>query len=162
MFRSMSGSVPPCVNAEIIKSLQRLREEREELDREIMTEQVFQAETQTEVTSLNGILQKIGERVSQKKQLRSEYDRTIQETESAYAQIQESSQSLLCILRSDAVFLMDDEGSKPREKRRRIFGPSAAAVNQRLWNSGPLGQHMIEREAAEAGIPVEFMFRASV
>ncbi len=50
-------------------------------------------------------LQKMNESLTRKIQARTEYDKTIQETEAAYMKILESSQTLLHVLKRESVNL---------------------------------------------------------
>merc|ERR1712083_696549 len=89
------GSTLQGYNNELVKSVEDLREKREELNRQI----------QKELSILTDRLQKINESLVRKTQARSEYDKTIQETEAAYMKILESSQTLLHVLKRETVNL---------------------------------------------------------
>ncbi|CAJ1373026.1 unnamed protein product [Effrenium voratum] len=82
-------------NNELVKSIEDLREKREELNRQILKEEEDKAKIQKELSILTDRLQKINESLVRKTQARNEYDKTIQETEAAYMKILESSQTLL-------------------------------------------------------------------
>jgi len=56
-------------------------------------------------------LSTINEQLARKIQARNEYDRTIQETESAYMKILESSQTLLQVLKRETVNLVKKKQS---------------------------------------------------
>ena len=89
-------------NNELVKSIEDLREKREELNRQILKEEEDKAKIQKELSILTDRLQKVNESLVRKTQARNEYDKTIQETEAAYMKILESSQTLLHALRSVA------------------------------------------------------------
>jgi|ERR1712216_1106785 len=92
-------------NNELVKSIEDLREKREELNRQILKEEEDKAKIQKELSILTDRLQKINESLVRKTQARNEYDKTIQETEAAYMKILESSQTLLHVLKRETVNL---------------------------------------------------------
>merc|ERR1712060_502877 len=92
-------------NNELVKSIEDLREKREELNRQILKEEEDKAKLQKELSILTDRLQKINESLVRKTQARNEYDKTIQETEAAYMKILESSQTLLHVLKRETVNL---------------------------------------------------------
>lgn len=82
-----------------------MREKREELNRQILSEEEDKAKVQKELAILTDRLQRLNESLVRKTQARNEYDRTIQETEAAYMKILESSQTLLHVLKRETVNL---------------------------------------------------------
>merc|ERR1712100_754389 len=92
-------------NNELVKSVEDLREKREELNRQVLKEEEDKAKIQRELSILTDRLQKINESLVRKTQARNEYDKTIQETEAAYMKILESSQTLLHVLKRETVNL---------------------------------------------------------
>ncbi|CAE7472398.1 DIP13 [Symbiodinium natans] len=92
-------------NNELVKSIEDLREKREELNRQILKEEEDKAKVQKELSLLTDRLQKVNESLVRKTQARNEYDKTIQETEAAYMKILESSQTLLHVLKRETVNL---------------------------------------------------------
>merc|ERR1712196_559903 len=92
-------------NNELVKSIEDLREKREELNRQILKEEEDKAAIQRELSILTDRLQRINESLVRKTQARNEYDKTIQETEAAYMKILESSQTLLHVLKRETVNL---------------------------------------------------------
>ncbi|CAJ1418898.1 unnamed protein product [Effrenium voratum] len=92
-------------NNELVKSIEDLREKREELNRQILKEEEDKAKIQKELSILTDRLQKVNESLVRKTQARNEYDKTIQETEAAYMKILESSQTLLHVLKRETVNL---------------------------------------------------------
>lgn len=105
-------------NAELVKCIEELREKREEVDRQIRVEEEDKSKVQREIAALTERLQKLNgmfffelflhykESLTRKTQARSEYDKTIQETEAAYMKILESSQTLLHVLKRESVNLV--------------------------------------------------------
>mmetsp|Transcript_65958 Transcript_65958/g.178316 ORF Transcript_65958/g.178316 Transcript_65958/m.178316 type:complete len:91 (+) Transcript_65958:53-325(+) len=69
------------------------------------------------------------------------HDDLIAKSESAYKDIVREAKSAL------------RGAMEPARKRQ------GAVVSQLLWQSGPVGQEMVEREAAEAGVPVAALFQ---
>ena len=97
-------------NNEPVKSIEDLREKREELNRQIIKEEEDKAKLQKETSVLTDRLQKLNESLMRKTQARNEYDKTIQETEAAYMKILESSQTLLHVLKRETVNLTKSKG----------------------------------------------------
>jgi len=93
-------------NNELVKCIEDLREKREEINRQILKEEEEKAKIQRDLSILTDRLSKINEALMRKMQARSEYDRTIQETEGAYMKILESSQTLLQVLKRETVTLV--------------------------------------------------------
>ena len=92
-------------NNELVKCIEDLREKREEVNRQILKEEEEKAKIQRDLSILTDRLSTINEALARKIQARNEYDRTIQETESAYMKILESSQTLLQVLKRETVNL---------------------------------------------------------
>mmetsp|Transcript_21458 Transcript_21458/g.27924 ORF Transcript_21458/g.27924 Transcript_21458/m.27924 type:complete len:123 (+) Transcript_21458:68-436(+) len=86
-------------NNELVKCIEDLREKREEVNRAILKEEEEKAKIQKDLSILTDRLSKINEALARKVQARNEYDKTIQETETAYMKILESSQTLLHVLK---------------------------------------------------------------
>eukprot|EP00913_Durusdinium_trenchii_P014043 g13184.t1 len=119
-------------NNELVKSIEDLREKREELNRQILKEEEDKAKIQkehevwelllSELSILTDRLQKVNESLVRKTQARNEYDKTIQETEAAYMKILESSQTLLHVLKRETVNLTKNkQSSDPRHQKDRVF-----------------------------------------
>eukprot|EP00927_Polykrikos_kofoidii_P076402 TRINITY_DN7344_c0_g1_i1.p1 TRINITY_DN7344_c0_g1~~TRINITY_DN7344_c0_g1_i1.p1 ORF type:complete len:130 (-),score=42.33 TRINITY_DN7344_c0_g1_i1:272-607(-) len=102
---SSQGATLQNYNNELVKSIEDLREKREELNRQILKEEEDKAKIQKELSILTDRLQKLNESLVRKTQARNEYDKTIQETEGAYMKILESSQTLLHVLKRETVNL---------------------------------------------------------
>lgn len=111
-------------NNELVKCIEDLRDKREELNKTIIKvcstkedslhlhqqEEDDKTKIQREISILSEKLQKMNESLSRKIQARSEYDKTIQETEAAYMKILESSQTLLHVLKRESVNLTKKKG----------------------------------------------------
>ena len=98
-------------NNQLVKCIEDLREKREEVNRQILTEEEEKAKIQKDLAILTERLSKINESLQRKQQARSEYDQTIQETEAAYMKILESSQTLLHVLKRESVNLVKKQSS---------------------------------------------------
>lgn len=93
-------------NNELVKCIEDLREKREEINRQIIKEEEDKTKILKDIAVLNERLTILNESLARKNQARSEYDRTLQETESAYMKILESSQTLLGVLKRESVNLV--------------------------------------------------------
>ena len=93
-------------NNELVKCIEDLREKREEINRQILKDEEDKAKIQRDISVLTDLLSKIYENLTRKVAARTEYDRTIQETEGAYMKILESSQTLLQVLKRESVTLV--------------------------------------------------------
>ena len=94
-------------NNELVKCIEDLREKREDINKQISKDEEEKAKIQRDLSKLTDRLAHINEGLARKIQARNEYDRTIQETESAYMKILESSQTLLQVLRRESVSLIN-------------------------------------------------------
>lgn len=92
-------------NTELVKCIEDLREQREELNRGILKDEEEKARIQKDLTLLTERLAKLNEDLARKMQARNEFDATIQETEAAYMKILESSQTLLAVLKRESASL---------------------------------------------------------
>lgn len=92
-------------NSELMTCIEDLREKREELNRAILREEEEKAKIQKDLSMLTDRLSKINENLAKRMQARTEYDRTIEETEQAYMKILESSQTLLSVLKRESATL---------------------------------------------------------
>ena len=92
-------------NNQLVSCLEELKESKATLDSQIsgMEQEKYSIEKQLGV--LTEKLSKVNERLNKKVEARSEYDRAIQETESAYLKILESSQTLLHVLKRESTTL---------------------------------------------------------
>merc|ERR1712204_97322 len=88
-------------NSDLVKCLQDLRQKRELVNKEIVSEEREKGRVQKQLAELTEQLQRLNDSISRKSQSRNDYDKTIQETESAYMKILESSQTLLHVLKRE-------------------------------------------------------------
>ena len=102
MSASGAGATLQNYNNELVRSIEDLREKREELNRQIAVDEQEKGGLTTQLTTLTNRLQKVNDSLVRKTQARNEYDKTIQETEAAYMKILESSQTLMHVLKREA------------------------------------------------------------
>merc|ERR1712232_424653 len=95
------GAAMQNYNNELVKSIVELHEKRDELNRQILAEEEDKARIQKELSILTDRLHKVSESLAHKTKAWNEYDKTIQETEAAYARILESSQTLLHVMKRE-------------------------------------------------------------
>ena len=88
-----------------ISGIEDLREKREEVNRSIAKDEEEKAKIQNDLRILTERLARLNDNLARKIASRNEYDKTIQETEAAYAKIMESSQTLLHVLKRESVNL---------------------------------------------------------
>jgi len=97
-------------NNQLVACLEELKEQRDTLSQLIQKEEAEKGEIQHELALLTEKLTAINrnfhpESLAKKLKARSEYEQTIQETESAYLKILESSQTLLHVLKREGMTL---------------------------------------------------------
>merc|ERR1711972_1276514 len=92
-------------NSELVSCIEDLREKREELNRSIAADEEEKAKIQNDLRILTERLSRINDNLAKKIASRTEYDKTITETEAAYSKILESSQTLLHVLKRESVNL---------------------------------------------------------
>merc|ERR1711924_130028 len=92
-------------NSELVKCIEDLREKREELNKSIAADEEEKAKIQNDLRILTERLSRINDNLARKIASRTEYDKTITETEAAYSKILESSQTLLYVLKRESVNL---------------------------------------------------------
>merc|ERR1711933_145379 len=92
-------------NNELVNCIEELREKREELNRSIASDEEEKAKIQNDLRILTERLSRINDNLAKKIASRTEYDKTITETEAAYSKILESSQTLLHVLKRESVNL---------------------------------------------------------
>eukprot|EP00891_Asterochloris_glomerata_P008097 jgi/Astpho2/8097/fgenesh1_pm.00120_%23_15_t len=90
-------------NNELVKCIDDLREKREEVQKQIQNEEGEKAKIQQDLQVLTKRLSHINDSLARKIATRTEYEKVIQETESAYVKILESSQTLLTVLKRESV-----------------------------------------------------------
>eukprot|EP01083_Nonionella_stella_P083146 229745_1 len=88
-------------NNDLVKCLTDLRQKRDIVHKEIISEEREKARVQKQLAELTEQLQRLNNSISRKSQTKHDYDKTIQETEAAYMKILESSQTLLHVLKRE-------------------------------------------------------------
>ncbi|KAJ8286802.1 hypothetical protein GJAV_G00043430 [Gymnothorax javanicus] len=99
---SQQGAAMQTYNNELVKCLEELCSKRDELNRQIQKEEEEKTRLQREIHLLTEKLSRVNESLARRNATRSEFDRTIAETEAAYMKILESSQTLLSVLKREA------------------------------------------------------------
>ncbi|KNC53978.1 sjoegren syndrome nuclear autoantigen 1 [Thecamonas trahens ATCC 50062] len=107
---AQQGATLQNFNNELVKSIEELREKREQISRAILKEEEEKAKISNDLRILTERLSRINESLARKISARNEYDKTIQETEQAYMKILESSQTLLHVLKRETVNLNKQVG----------------------------------------------------
>lgn len=92
-------------NTELVKCIEDLRQRREDIHREVLRQEEMKAKIHQDIQLMTKRLAEINEELAKNLQTRSEFDRTIQETEAAYMKILESSSTLLQVLKRETVSL---------------------------------------------------------
>lgn len=90
-------------NNELVKCIDDLREKREEILKTLRDDEGEKAKIQSDLQTLTKRLAQVNDSIARKNETRVEYDKVIQETEAAYLKILESSQTLLTVLKREAV-----------------------------------------------------------
>jgi len=106
-------------NDEMTKSIESLRQKRDDWNRQISAVEEEKANIQESVSKLTDRLEKLDQSLVEKAWKRQEYDQTIRETEAAYDQILQSSQDLLQTLKRGAVSLSSKEKATQGKGQRR-------------------------------------------
>merc|ERR1712070_941921 len=99
------GSTLQNYDNELVGCIEELREKREELNRSIAADEEEKAKIQNDLRILTEQLSRINDNLARKIASRTEYDKTITETEAAYQKILESSQTLLHVLKRESTNL---------------------------------------------------------
>ena len=99
------GSTLQNYNSELVACIEELRDKREELNKSIAQDEEEKAKIQNDLRILTERLARINDNLARKVSSRTEYDKTITETEAAYSKIMESSQTLLHVLKRESVNL---------------------------------------------------------
>ncbi|EIE21425.1 deflagellation inducible protein [Coccomyxa subellipsoidea C-169] len=94
------GSLPNH-NVELLKCIQELQAKRLEVSKQISSEEAERQKLQQDLAVLTSRLSHIDASLLRKTAVRDEYDKVIRETEGAYEQIVQSSQTLLTILKKE-------------------------------------------------------------
>lgn len=96
------GAALQSQNNELVKCIEDLKEKRELLARSIREDEAEKSKIQQDLQTLTRRLTQINDALSKKHQARSDYDKIVQETETAYSKIVESSHTLLNVLKKEA------------------------------------------------------------
>lgn len=99
---SQQGAALQNYNNELVKCIEDLCAKRDELQRQILIEEEDKHKLENEIRLSSEKLAKINENLAKKITARTEFDRTISETEAAYMKILESSQTLLNVLKRES------------------------------------------------------------
>lgn len=102
---AQAGATLQNYNNDLVRCIEELREKREDLNRSVAQDEEEKAKIQNDLRILTERLARINDNLARKVASRNEYDKTIQETEAAYAKIMESSQTLLHVLKRESVNL---------------------------------------------------------
>ena len=92
---SQQGAALQNYNNELVKCIEDLCAKRDELQRVVLMEEEEKHKLENEIRIASEKLARINEGLAKKITARTEFDRTISETEAAYMKILESSQTLL-------------------------------------------------------------------
>eukprot|EP00047_Mylnosiga_fluctuans_P006771 m.249008 g.249008 ORF g.249008 m.249008 type:complete len:110 (-) comp15926_c0_seq1:117-446(-) len=106
---SQQGATLQTYNNELVKCIEDLRRKRDELQETIQLEEDSKTKLQREMQEISEKISKVTESLARKIATRNELDRTISETEAAYAKILESSQTLLHVLKRGVVSMGDGQ-----------------------------------------------------
>ena len=88
-------------NNGLVACLQELRQKREQVHKEVLSEEREKERIQKQLADLTQQLHRLNGSIQHKTQSRNDFDKTIQETEAAYMKILESSQTLLHVLKRE-------------------------------------------------------------
>ncbi|KAI8512418.1 PREDICTED: Sjoegren syndrome nuclear autoantigen 1 homolog [Branchiostoma belcheri] len=124
---AQQGAALQSYNNELVKCIEDLCAKRDELHRQILTEEEEKTKIQNDIRILTERLAKVNESLSKKMATRNEFDRTIAETEAAYMKILESSQTLLNVLKREATTLKEPtaaSSSPPPQKGTKKDQPA--------------------------------------
>ena len=92
-------------NTELIKMLETIKENRDEVQIEIDAEETEKRQIEEQMRMLTMRLQELNDSLGKKYNTRHEFDKTISETENAFNKILESSQTLLHVLKKEGASL---------------------------------------------------------
>ncbi|TRZ03566.1 hypothetical protein DNTS_013484, partial [Danionella cerebrum] len=109
------GAVLASHPALCLSGIEELCCKREDLNRLIQQEEAEKARLQHDIRVLNEKLSRVNESLAHRLNARTEFDRTIAETEAAYMKILESSQTLLSVLKKETGNLT--KATEPRSSK---------------------------------------------
>ena len=92
-------------NSELVKSLEGIRERRENLLVDMKKDTEEKNEIEQTIEKLSQELEELNANLIEKEELKNEYDKVISNTELAYYKLLEGSQTLLAILKRDEASL---------------------------------------------------------
>ncbi|BFZ20410.1 hypothetical protein BsWGS_23449 [Bradybaena similaris] len=110
---SHQGAALQSYNNELVKCIEELCSKRDEIHRSILQEEEEKQKLQNDIRVLTEKLAKVNESLAKKMASRSEFDKTIAETEAAYMKILESSQTLLSVLKRESQSLREKPSPAP-------------------------------------------------
>ena len=84
---TQQGATLQNYNNELVKCIEDLREKREEVNRSIAKDEEEKAKIQNDLRILTERLARINDNLARKVSSRTEYDKTITETEAAYSKV---------------------------------------------------------------------------
>lgn len=90
---------------ELVTLIEDLKERRTELDRVIKKEEDEKLRLAAEIKNLNDRLRLVDESLAKKHAARSEFDKTISETSTAFSKILDSSRLLLSSVKQESILL---------------------------------------------------------
>lgn len=102
-------------DCELVRCIHVLKSKRDEVHQQILREEEDRVKIQRELKILNERLQRLNDSLVMKTQARTEYDKTIAETEAAYSKILESAQTLVHVLKREST-LLDKKTSLPVDR----------------------------------------------
>jgi Sjoegren syndrome nuclear autoantigen 1 len=115
IMTSQTGASIQTYNSELVRCLEDLKAKREQLNQEIFHEDQQKSDTEKKIQKLSETLHHLEDSLAHKTQARGDYDTTIQETESAYMKILESSQTLLHVLKKETANLSKRKQNLPQQ-----------------------------------------------
>ncbi|NXG16498.1 SSNA1 protein, partial [Grallaria varia] len=98
---TQQGAVLQGYNNELVKCIEDLNMQREELSKQIQKAEEERNKLQHEIQVLNEQLEHVCENLAQKVSSRNELDKILAETEAAYMKILDSSRTLLDVLKKE-------------------------------------------------------------
>ncbi|XP_058799081.1 microtubule nucleation factor SSNA1-like [Phymastichus coffea] len=102
---SRSGEAMQAFNQDLIRCLEDLKTTKSRLETQIDEEEAERVRLQRDVERMNVKISQLNESLGKKSAARADYEHTIQEAESAYMKILESSQLLLNMVKKEAACL---------------------------------------------------------
>ncbi|XP_077331928.1 microtubule nucleation factor SSNA1 [Lithobates pipiens] len=99
---SQQGAALQTYNNELVKCIEDLCSKRDELNRQVQQEEEEKNKLQNDIRILTEKLSRVNESLAKKMASRTEFDKTIAETQAAYMKILESSQTLLNVLKRES------------------------------------------------------------